>query len=204
MALVVFTGGARSGKSSAAAALARTRAAEGREVTVAVFGRDDGSDPEFADRVAKHRADRPAGWKTVEAHGATGWLDQVAADDVLLVDCVGTMLGLAMEDAIAVCGDCALQHAAAESLPEGYEEAVVARFEPAVEELVRRVGDTIVVTNEVGSGVVPGYASARLFRDVLGRANGRLVSAADAAWFVTCGRLIDLSSAPGAAKWPED
>lgn len=204
MALVVFTGGARSGKSAAAQSLARSRALDGVPVTVAVFARDDGTDPEFADRVARHRADRPATWTTIEAGDPLTWLEAVGADDLLVVDCLGTLLGLAMEDAYEACGGDALQLADPALLPDGYEAELASRFEPAVEALLARSGDTIVVTNEVGSGIVPGYASARLFRDVLGRANGRLVSAADAAYATMCGRLIDLRATPSSAKWPSD
>jgi adenosylcobinamide kinase/adenosylcobinamide-phosphate guanylyltransferase len=204
MALVVFTGGARSGKSSAAQQLASTRALDGHAVAVAVFARDDGSDPEFADRVARHRADRPAGWKTIEATDAASWLGLVGDHELLVVDCLGTLLGLAMEDAFSACGGTELQSADPTVLPVGYESAVDQRFVPIVDALIARGGDTIVVTNEVGAGIVPGYASARLFRDLLGRANGRLVSAADAAYLVACGRLVDLRELPVSAAWPQD
>lgn len=206
MALVVFTGGARSGKSRAAQRLAAARAANGALVSVAVFARDDGSDPEFADRVAKHRADRPAGWKTIEAHSAAGWLAHADDGDVLVVDCLGTMLGLAMEDAYAasVAADAALGEADPSVLPDGFEVALAARWDAALDALLARAGDTIVVTNEVGDGVVPAYAAGRLFRDLLGRANARLVAQADAAYLVVAGRLIDLAGAPTCVRWPED
>ena len=70
--------------------------------------------------------------------------------------------------------------------------------------LVSRRGDTVVVTNEVGGGVVPAYALGRVFRDVLGRANRALVDGADAAYLCVAGRLVDLHARPTQAIWPED
>jgi len=204
VALVVITGGARSGKSSAAQRLAETRSSDGVQVVVAAFARDDGADPEFSDRVARHRAQRPVSFATIEAADALSWTTGVPEQALLVVDCLGTLLGLAMEDAFAACGGGDLVDADPLALPSGYEAQVAARFEPAVEWLAARSGDTIVVTNEVGAGVVPGYASARYFRDLLGTANRRLVSVADVAYLAVCGRLLDLCELPGDATWPVD
>lgn len=201
MALVVFTGGARSGKSAAAERLAEQRSLDGQRVVVAVFGRCD--DPEMTERIERHRAARPAAFETVEVGAEDAWLDAVKADSLLVVDCLGTLLGRCMERAGESFGD---QLADADSfhLPDGYEAAVAAIFDPLVDSLASRAGDTIVVTNEVGDGVVPAYASGRLFRDLLGRANRTLVSAADASHLCVAGRLVDLNRLPKVATWPED
>ena len=205
MALVVFTGGARSGKSSAAQRLAEARAAVGTKVTVVVFGRIDDGDAEFAERVARHRADRPAGFATVEATDTAAWTSEVPESGLVLVDCLGTLLGLAME---AVWDErrtgAALVDAQADTLPPGFEDAAASRLGAAVDWLLARAGDTIVVTNEVGDGVVPAYATGRLFRDLLGRANRRLVDRADAAYLAVAGRLVDLGTLPREAGWPRD
>lgn len=186
MALIVLTGGARSGKSGTAARLAADRA---RPVIVAVAGAADG-DAEMAGRIARHRADRPAGFKTLEVAGlaVSEWLPRVPSDAVLLVDCLGTLL----TDVLWGSGEFGLS-----------EEHAEARTEEVVEALVAREGDTIVVTNEIGMGVVPVSASGRVFRDVLGRANAVLVAAADAAYLVVCGRCIDLVAASADPVWPE-
>ena len=63
--------------------------------------------------------------------------------------------------------------------------------------------DTIVVTNEVGDGVVPSHTSGRLFRDLLGRCNRRLIDVADAAYLVVAGRLVPLDALTRDAAWPE-
>ncbi len=196
MALVVLTGGARCGKSAAAERLAALREMDGASVCVAVFGRIEPSDTEFAARVAKHRASRPVGWHTIEALDATGWLAQVPGDALLLVDCVGTLLGLVMDDVYRTYA-----HADSEL---GYAESVREAFDPIVEAIIARTSDTIVVTNEVGDGIVPAYASGRLFRDILGNANRRLVAASDSAYLVVAGRYMALSDLPSAITWPHD
>lgn len=204
MALVVFTGGARSGKSTAAAELARLRALDGANVTVAVFGRES-VDSEFARRIELHRDARPAEWTTLEVN-ATGELSAHVTDEALLVvDCMGTLLGLAMEEAYSeVTVGSELSGAESDELPAGFEAALTARYEPLLSWLMARGGDTIIVTNEVGDGVVPLWASGRLFRDELGRINRSLVGAADSAYLCVSGRLLDLAALPVSARWPED
>lgn len=201
MALVVFTGGARSGKSAAAERLAASRHADGQRVVVAVFGRED--DLEMADRIRAHRLQRPAGFETLECGSDLTVLSSAAEDSLLLVDCLGTLLGACMELAWERCADSALgEHEA--RVPPGMADAVAELFDPQVASLLARAGDTIVVTNEVGDGVVPAHASGRLFRDLLGRANRRIVTHADAAYLCVAGRLIDLTSFPSHAAWPHD
>lgn len=199
MALVVFTGGARSGKSAAAQQLAQQRALDGQPVTVAVFGRED--DPEMADRIARHRAQRPSGFSTVEAHSDEQWLERVDDAELLLVDCLGTLLASCMERAWE---QTAAEDAPGDTLTPQFAQAAQRDFDAALERLLARGGDTIVVTNEVGSGVVPAYASGRLFRDLLGSANRRLVEESDAAYLCTAGRLLDLRKLPSRAAWPVD
>jgi adenosylcobinamide kinase/adenosylcobinamide-phosphate guanylyltransferase len=203
MALVVFTGGARSGKSVAAQELVRTRAADGGRVAVVVFGRG-GDDPEYAARIAAHRRARPDGWDTIEVTDTSATPAGVPDESIVLLDCLGTMLGRAMEETYAALARDELGRADESTLPEGFEAAVAARFNTVVEWLAGRSGDTVVVTNEVGAGIVPSYATGRLFRDMLGRANRLLVDRADASYLCVCGRLIALDSAPREAAWPAD
>jgi adenosylcobinamide kinase/adenosylcobinamide-phosphate guanylyltransferase len=187
MSLVVFTGGVRSGKSSAAQELARLRVFDGARVVVATFG-DAIGDPEMAARVARHQADRPQEFTVLEASDAVSWLGDVPADALLVVDCLGTLISRLM----------------AQLPSDASTQRVEAAAAAVVSELASRAGDTIVVTNEVGDGVVPAYASGRVFRDVLGQMNRTLVSAADAAYLVVCGRLVDLAASPVAPHWPAD
>ncbi|MBA4371070.1 MAG: hypothetical protein C0418_05785, partial [Coriobacteriaceae bacterium] len=173
MALVVVTGGARSGKSSLAERLAAQR---GEPVTVVVFGEGDG-DPEMADRIDRHRRGRPDGWRTLEPAAAGAWLGDVPDGDLLVLDCLGTLVGRVMAEEWS--GDVGFRDA--DMLPPRYAETVERRVDEVLAALAARVGDTLVVTNEVGGGVVPAHALGRLFRDVLGRANRTLVDRAEAA-----------------------
>jgi adenosyl cobinamide kinase/adenosyl cobinamide phosphate guanylyltransferase len=197
----VFTGGARSGKSRAAQALALERHARGHRVVVAVFGRE--SDTEMTARIARHRDDRPEGFDTLAVEHSADWLARVPEGDLLVVDCLGTFVGLVMEECWTLEGGSPLDPAEECVAPE-VAEAVSAAVASTVDALVRRAGDTIVVTNEVGDGVVPAYAAGRLFRDVLGAANRTLVDAADRSHLCVAGRLLDLHRLDRAASWPED
>lgn len=200
MSLVVITGGARSGKSSAATRLAYRRELDGARVVVATFGMPDGG--EMSERIARHRDDRPEAFATIEATDASSWRDAVPSASLLVVDCLGTLVGRAMADAWPAGSD--FTDAPADALPDGYAADVETRCDEIAAWLATRDGDTIVVTNEVGEGVVPGYATGRLFRDVLGRLNRALVADADAAYLAVAGRLIDLLSQPTEAAWPHD
>lgn len=196
MSLVIITGGARSGKSAVAQTMAESCS---RDVTVVVFGDVDG-DPEMEQRVARHRADRPESWVTIEAADSADWTERVGSG-VLLIDCLGTLLGRVMAETYTAMGAGSLLDAA--ELPEGFEAEVERRFAALVGWILRRWDHTVVVTNEVGDGIVPSYASGRVFRDVLGRANRSLVDRCDGAYLVVAGRCIDLASAPRTARWPK-
>ena len=178
-ALWFVTGGARSGKSRFAERLAASAG-----VPVVYLATMQARDDELRDRVARHRADRPAAWLTVEAplHPAPVLAD--AADDAcVLLDC----LSLWVSNRLLEYGE----------LPEA---TIAARLEVALDEeldalleAVRaRTGPTILVTNEVGSGIVPDNVLGRVFRDVLGRVNQRACAAADRAWLLVAGRALEL------------
>lgn len=198
MALVVITGGARSGKSRVAQRLAEQR---GLDVVVVVFGRG-ADDDEMAERISRHRAERPERWRTLEPDAADRWLAQVGAKELLVVDCLGTLVGRLMEEAYVEMDRDGV-FADVVDLPAGYEHDLQHRLSPVLQRLLTRNGDTIIVTNEVGEGLVPPYATGRLFRDVLGRANRALVDAADAAYLVVDGRCVDLAALPQDAQWPD-
>jgi len=113
------------------------------------------------------------------------WLAAVDPQECLLVDCLGTMLASLLWGT----GDD----------PDRISPAAATEVAHAiVDALVAREGETIVVTNEVGWGVVPAYPSGRAFADALGSANRRLVDAAERAFLVVCGRLLDLKALPTA------
>lgn len=183
MALVVVTGGVRSGKSAAAQHLVERRSAEsGAPVVAAVFGSPDG-DPEMAARIERHRRDRPGSFSVIEARDPLSWMSEVPEGALLLLDCLGTLTARAM-------------------VTDAAELALDEVLMTVTTWLCQRNGDSVVVTNEVGSGIVPAYQSGRVFRDVLGRANVALVAEADGACLVVSGRMIDLLAFPSAIEWP--
>lgn len=169
--LVFVTGGARSGKSIAALEAARH---SGRPVTFVATA--TAGDDEMANRIATHQAERPDGWATVEAPiELAGALTAADPDACVLIDCLSLWVSnLLMADAELTTPD-------------------LDRALDAVTEASRaRPGPTIVVSNEVGSGIVPDNPLARGYRDLLGRANQRLAGQADAAYLAVSGRLLEL------------
>ncbi len=196
MSLFVLIGGARSGKSSIAQRMALRH---GKPVMVAVFGCGEG-DSEMAARIERHRVQRPAEFATIESPDGTDWVADVPEEAVLLVDCLGTAVAKIMQGEWASAEpDVAFIEAGGVS--EAYAVDVEKRVGELVEALCKRSGETLVVTNEVGSGVVPVSALGRLFRDVVGRANREMTSAAKGAWLVVAGRCVDLAHLPETPEW---
>jgi adenosylcobinamide kinase/adenosylcobinamide-phosphate guanylyltransferase len=167
---VLVTGGVRSGKSAHAESLLADRPT----VRYVAPGptRDD---TDWAFRVAAHQARRPASWTTVETHDLAAAL---ATDDPVLVDCLGTWL-------TAVVDDAGLWEAPAGVVLELAEERVAAALGVLGD-------DVVLVTNEVGLGVVPEHRSGRLFRDLLGMVNQRFATVCDEVHLVVAGRVLRL------------
>ena len=186
--LAVLTGPVRSGKSSRALALA---IATGEPVVIAAGGRP--SDPEMERRIARHREERSVDITVLDAGPDPSWLARVPEGACLLVDCLGTLLGTLFEPLMGEGSACVTREE---------EDALGAAVAAIVDGIAAREGDTVVVTNEVGWGVVPATPSGRLFRDIVGRANRTLIDRADAAWLVVGGRCIDLAVAPREVAWP--
>lgn len=169
-----MTGGVRSGKSRHAEDLLSSA----ERVTYIAPGRPtDGSDPEWDARVAQHRARRPAHWQTVEtADVDTAVLE---ADGTVLVDCLGTWL-------VAVL-DGGLWDATSRTAYDAVDVRVTALCNAlAVKQ------DSVVVTNEVGLGVVPSHRSGVLFRDLLGTVNQRVAAVCEEVHLVIAGRVLKI------------
>jgi adenosylcobinamide kinase / adenosylcobinamide-phosphate guanylyltransferase len=190
--LILILGGARSGKSAYAEALAASVAGDRPVLYLATATPED---EEMRVRIAAHRSSRPAHWRTLEAPlDLAGELERelhVVDAPVVLLDCVTLLASNLLfdgarhdsEDVDATAGE--------------------ARLERALDDLLalyRRGRFTlIVVSNEVGMGVVPAYSLGRSYRDVLGRANIRLARAADATLLMLAGMPIEVSAL--AAAW---
>ncbi|MGP4055208.1 bifunctional adenosylcobinamide kinase/adenosylcobinamide-phosphate guanylyltransferase [Mycobacterium sp. 4D054] len=172
---ILVTGGVRSGKSRHAEELL----AAAERVTYLAPGRPaDGTDPDWDARVAQHRARRPAHWRTVETADVAAAIRD--ADGSVLVDCLGTWLTAVLDR---------------EDLWERDSHEihdVVALRMSALCAALAETPDVVVVTNEVGLGVVPSHRSGVLFRDLLGTANQRVAALCDDVHLVIAGRVLKL------------
>lgn len=169
MALTVLLGGARSGKSRIALDLAAATKSPTTFIATA-----EALDADLASRIAGHRGERPAGWTTIEEPiELEAALASTGGRVTVLIDCltlwVSNLLGAGTAD----------------------EE--VLRAAGRVARLAgQRPGAAIVVSNEVGSGIVPASEGSRRYRDLLGRVGSIFVEQADAAYLVVAGRLLSL------------
>jgi adenosylcobinamide kinase/adenosylcobinamide-phosphate guanylyltransferase len=167
MPFVLLLGGARSGKSAMAERLALDSGAPVTFIATAEPG-----DDEMAARIQHHRDQRPAAWQTVEAPiELLAAVRSASSSDFLVVDC----LTLWVSNLLETGADAA--------------EILVAA-EGVAQELFSRQG--VVVTNEVGLGIVPANELARVFRDVLGAVNARFAGSAERAILTVAGRALEL------------
>lgn len=172
---ILVTGGVRSGKSTHAEALLGDAA----DVVYVAPGRPAaGSDPDWDARVALHRARRPPTWLTVETADVATALSE--ARSPVLVDCLGTWLTAIMDGEALWSAATADVYAVLEARLDGLCAALTG------------LPTAIVVTNEVGLGVVPSHSSGVLFRDPLGTINRRVAAVCDEVHLVIAGRVLKL------------
>jgi adenosylcobinamide kinase/adenosylcobinamide-phosphate guanylyltransferase len=195
---VLVMGGARSGKSEEA----ELRLAGEPDVTYVATGPDGAGDPEWAARVAAHRARRPGWWRTAETTDLAAVLG--SARGAVLIDGIGTWLAAVMDecgawDGPGDAGGTDGTGGAGGSAGAGGADGA-ARLEARVSGVVSAWRQTrayvVAVSDEVGLGVVPGTAAGRRFRDELGRLNQALAAESEEAEIVVAGRVLPLGS-PG-------
>jgi adenosyl cobinamide kinase/adenosyl cobinamide phosphate guanylyltransferase len=170
MPFVLVLGGARSGKSAMAERLA---VESGDPVIFIATG--EARDEEMEARIRRHREDRPASWQTVEA--PVDLLAPIASSsrgDFLVVDCLTLWVSNLLE--------------------KGFDprDIKIAAADVAQELSVRR---GVVVSNEVGLGIVPANELARAFQDALGSVNATFAGFAERAVLMVAGRALDLGGA---------
>jgi adenosylcobinamide kinase/adenosylcobinamide-phosphate guanylyltransferase len=186
--LTLVTGGARSGKSRFAEQLAEQGCAP-----VLYLATAEVLDDEMRDRVQAHQARRPSTWQTLEARTEVGpavaGLDQVPG--TVLLDDLGLLVTNHLLD---------LSGPADPTTETGrLLDDVLSREIDALTAAQMAGGwDLIVVTNEVGLGIVPATPLGRVFRDVLGRANQLLAARADAVYLLVAGLPLRIKPAPDA------
>ena len=163
--LTLILGGARSGKSAHAQQLARERGGDDVLFVATAQALDD----EMTARIESHRRERPAGWRTLEAPRHTGQAIACAEPSaVVLVDCLTLLVSN------AVLAQAPESASAAEA-----EAAALAEVKELLAAYQSGTASWIVISNEVGLGLVPPYPVGRAYRDALGRANQRLAAQAD-------------------------
>ncbi|MQA00299.1 MAG: bifunctional adenosylcobinamide kinase/adenosylcobinamide-phosphate guanylyltransferase [Dehalococcoidia bacterium] len=173
------TGGARSGKSSFAEHLA---AGTGRPVVY--LATLEPLDAEMRARIERHRKQRPPEWRTVEApRDLIASFRGVESGACVLLDC----LSLWVSNRLLLLGE--------DPSPvelEALEVELAAEVHDLLDLADTRDGPSIIVSNEVGSGVVPPYPLGRAYRDMLGRVNQLVSRRASRAWLLLAGRAIEL------------
>lgn len=182
--VVLILGGARSGKSWMAEKLARQSA--GRVTYVATA---EARDDEMRRRIERHKAERPAGWKTVEEPLALAEAVEKAAgeSDLVLVDCLTLWVSNRL---------CQVDL----EVPVEERRGVEARLSRELEETAARLVNAarkeaatlLLVSNEVGLGLVPDNVLGRVYRDLLGILNRRLAAEADQVLMMVAGIPVDV------------
>ncbi len=179
--LILITGGARSGKSAFAERLAL---AKGGPVVYLATMSSEVTDAETDQRIQEHRERRPRSWLTVEAPLQVGeTIDKLPEETaVCLLDCLSLWISNIL---LSLCRDNLSLEANEAQISKAIERLYLSiKRQPAIQ--------FIVVTNEVGSGVVPDNELARAFRDLLGSGNQYLAQAANEVWLSCVGLQLCL------------
>ena len=167
--IVFITGGARSGKSTLAVELARKR--RGPVVFVASC---EPADIEMRERVRKHRRDRPAAWKTIEEPvDLAGAVRSASSAGVVIVDCLTLWVSNLMARRM--------------------KEPEILRLTADLTDAARKgKASVIIVSNEVGWGIVPTNKTARLFRDIAGRVHQAVARESDEVYLTVAGLPVKI------------
>jgi adenosylcobinamide kinase/adenosylcobinamide-phosphate guanylyltransferase len=177
---ILLTGGARSGKSKMAQELATKTGGPVLFVATATAG-----DDEMRQRIKMHRQARPKDWKTLEVSSNLG--SQIAQNSggvkTVIIDCITLLINNIFEK----CGE------NAKSLE--VEKTVTVEIEELIECMKKSRVSFIIVTNEVGLGIVPGDPVSRLYRDLLGKANQMLATYVDEVFLMVAGIAIPVKKA---------
>lgn len=166
--MIFLLGGARSGKSRLAASLAN-----GISEPVTFIATARVEDDEMSRRIDEHRRRRPEEWRVVEAPvELTEAIESTPATDTIVLDCVTLWIS--------------------NLITENDDDSILSMVDSVIASIGRRVGETIVVSNEVGGGLVPMHPVGRRFRDLQGRANQSFARAAHTAYLAVSGRALRL------------
>ncbi|TEB16637.1 Bifunctional adenosylcobalamin biosynthesis protein CobP [Pelotomaculum sp. FP] len=186
--LILVLGGARSGKSELAENIASRLGGAVKYIATATI-----QDPEMAERVKLHQGRRPASWLTFEEPtNILGVLKNGKQGDVFLLDCATLWLtNLLLAENLPRCGA-----ATAEK-----QEYILGQAQAAAE-TIHQGHHLIIVSSEVGLGLVPDYPLSRTFRDLAGKVNQLLASKADQVYLTIAGLPLEIKSL-AEQKWSD-
>lgn len=170
--ITLILGGARSGKSSYAQQLA-----EESSKSVTFLATAQALDDEMSTRIQKHRAERPAGWDTLEIPYEISLRVAQIKSEVIILDCVTLLVSNLL-----------MQYVKDDLVEEApFMLAVQKEIEELIVKMRQQQQEWIIVSNEVGLGLVPAYQMGRVYRDAIGWANQRLAREADKVVFMVAG-----------------
>lgn len=181
--ITLITGGARSGKSTFAEDLARREKGHVCYVATAIAF-DEG----MKDRIRHHRAQRPGEWETLEAYLGLGDIIRARKGQqaLYMLDCVTllvtNLMFKDMPDYETLLPDQVAQ----------VEEAILLEIDDLLVAIRETDSRMLLVTNEVGMGIVPENPLARIYRDIAGRVNQRIGHKADQVYLVVCGQPLKI------------
>jgi adenosylcobinamide kinase/adenosylcobinamide-phosphate guanylyltransferase len=170
--ITLILGGARSGKSSYAQNLAEE---SGGSVTFLATAQ--GLDEEMTTRIQKHRSERPANWVTLEIPFAIALHISQVESEIVILDCITLLISNLLMQFV--------KDDLVEEAP--FMTAVQKEINELILALRDREQDWLIVSNEVGLGLVPPYQMGRVYRDAIGWANQRLARDADKVVFMVAG-----------------
>ncbi|MGL4730259.1 MAG: bifunctional adenosylcobinamide kinase/adenosylcobinamide-phosphate guanylyltransferase [Clostridium sp.] len=178
--VVLVTGGSRSGKSSFAEEMLKDKE-DVLYIATAIV-----TDDEMKNRIDKHIERRSSKWRTYEGFKDLHSVIENSKEENILLDCVTIMVTNLMFDRKLDFDNMSLEEA------EKIESLIKDEFEKMIKKSKETNKTLIMVTNELGSGLIPEYKLSRIYRDIAGAVNQFIAKYCDEVYFVTCGLPLKL------------
>lgn len=196
MSVTFVIGGARSGKSTFAEEKAKEYGNKVLYLATAIV-----TDQAMADRVKKHKEQRPKSWDTVEMYSNFEKLTkhkEFSECEVVLLDCITTLIGNFMFDSKIDFDSCSADEV------NSLETRITMEVRSLIDVCNNNNKKLLIVSNETGMGVVPSYYMGNYFRDISGRINREISNSSDFMYFIFSGIPIKLKHKGEMVKWPMD